>query len=61
MITYNDSLVPNEGYPVYTMASFTCDHGYNLIGINTVICQTSRDWNQQPPNCDQGNFITRIY
>ena len=57
-ITYNESRVPNEGpldvYPVDTLASFMCDRGYNPVGPESIICQTSGNWDGQVPTCNQG-------
>ena len=44
----------NGGYPIDTTALFTCDYGYSLSGSDSSICQTSTDWNEQPPTCNLG-------
>ena len=54
-LTYNDSRVTNQGYPVATMATLTCDRGYALAGSASSICQTSGEWEQPVPNCNLGN------
>ena len=46
-INYNGSQVA-EGYPLSTMANFTCSNGYSLSGPNSSTCQISRSWTQLP-------------
>ena len=53
-ISYNQSPV-NGRYPVDTMASFSCHHGYSLTGSSSTTCLISGNWNQQPPICNHGN------
>ena len=55
--TYNDSMVQNNGYPLNTVASFTCNPGYNLNGSDSSTCQDSLNWDQQIPACDQGKNV----
>ena len=55
-ISYNESLVRNEGYTVDTLASFTCNSGYNLNGSDSSICRNSGNWNQETPTCDRGKI-----
>ena len=54
-ITYHSSPV-NGRYPVDTVASFTCNYGYNYSGKGSVECQTSGYWNIgiPGPSCTQG-------
>ena len=40
-VTYNESMVMTDEYPVDTLASFSCERGYNLNGSDTSTCQTS--------------------
>ena len=47
----------NQGYPVDTMATLTCNYGYSLSGSASRICETSGDWEQPTPNCNLGNKI----
>ena len=54
-LTYNDSLVANQGYPVATMATLICDRGYALAASASSICQTSGEWEQPIPGCNLGN------
>ena len=56
-VTYNESQVTNQGYPMYTNASLSCDHGYNLSVSNTRICQTLGHWHQESPTCNQGDLF----
>ena len=52
-IQYNASLASNAEYPVDTLASFTCNHGYTISGSSLSICQPSGNWNHQPPICGE--------
>ena len=54
-ISYNESLLRNEGYPIDTLASFVCHYGYTLNGSDSSTCEDSGNWNQQTPTCEQGN------
>ena len=53
-ISYSE-LPVNGRYPVDTVASYSCHHGYSLTGLSSRICQTSGNWNNQNPSCNQGN------
>ena len=59
-LNYNDSLVTNQGYPVATMATLTCNHGYALAGSASSLCQTSGEWEQPEPNCNLGKPLKLI-
>ena len=43
-----------ESYHVYTMASFSCNHGYSLSGSDSSICLDSKTWSKPAPSCLQG-------
>ena len=43
----------NGGWPVDTVASFSCNSGYSRSGSSSRTCQTSGNWNQQNPTCNQ--------
>ena len=53
-IEYNASLL-NGRYPVYTMASFSCNQFYNRTGSSSTICQIYGNWSQQTPTCSASN------
>ena len=55
-MNYSQPLVTGKGYPVDTVASFICNNGYNISGSPSSICQSSGNWNQQTPICNQGNI-----
>ena len=42
-------------YPVNTKASFSCNGGYNRDGDESRTCQSSGNWNQNTPTCNEGN------
>ena len=52
-ISYNKSPLNNGGYPIGTVASFSCNYGYSQTQSNSRTCQTSGMWNQQTPTCNQ--------
>ena len=53
-INYNQQKRPDGKYPVYTVATYTCNDGYVLSGSDSNTCQTSGDWQQGNPNCNRG-------
>ena len=55
-VTYNRDSV-NGRYPVDTRASFSCNPGYSRSGSSSRTCQTSGNWNQQMPRCNQSKVI----
>ena len=54
-ISYNEPSLSNEEYPVDAKAFFTCNHGYSLSGSESRTCDTSGNWNQETPICNQSN------
>ena len=59
-VSYNESVIPNKGYPVGTMASFTCNSGYCPSGLELSICQNFGHWCWGPPVCKQCKKIMSI-
>ena len=58
-VCYNHG--PNNGqYPVDTVASITCDYGYNLDGSHSRFCQPSGTWNHTA-SCRQGNSMRKLF
>ena len=53
-VNYNSSAVSGQ-YPVYTVASLTCNQGYYRGVTEVTTCQTSRDWEQPLPMCYDSN------
>ena len=47
MISYSD---PPQG--VGSVATHSCDSGYNLRGDNTRICQSDGTWSGSAPTCE---------
>ena len=54
-VNYNSSHVSVARYPVNTVATFSCNRGYSRSGAGSRTCQTSGEWNQHTPTCNQGN------
>ena len=55
---YSKQLVikwPIVGYPVDTVASFSCLFGFALKGPASITCLTSGSWNVGTPTCEQSN------
>ena len=45
-VNYDPESINGE-YPMGTIASFTCNYGYNLNGSNSRTCQISGNWTQK--------------
>ena len=43
--------VSTTGLGVGDTATYFCDYGYELIGDDTVTCQSSGSWSGPPPTC----------
>ena len=56
-ISYNKSPLNNGGYPVGTVAEFSCNFGYSQSQSNSRTCQLSGMWNQQTPICNQSKLV----
>ena len=50
-----DNNAEDQGYPAGTVASFSCDSGYNRDGPNSATCQPSGTWDKDTPHCNGGN------
>ena len=59
-VNYDPESINGE-YPVGTIASFTCDSGYNLNGSTSRTCQPSGNWTQRTPDCEQSKNILHLY
>ena len=38
----------NHGYPVNTLATFSCNIGYEVVGSDSLTCQSSGEWSKLP-------------
>ena len=54
-VNYNQSPVSNGIYPLNTIASFTCNNGYYLVGSKSSTCHAPNSWNNDIPTCSKGN------
>ena len=55
-VSYNSHPASVARYPVDTVATFSCNHGYSLSGSTSGTCQTSGNWNQATPTCNQSKL-----
>ena len=60
-IQYSNGRVPSKGYPIHTIATILCDHGYSLTGPSTKTCQISGSWNHGTPTCNQSKVHIKKY
>ena len=62
-MNYSQPLIDDpEGYPANTVASFSCDVGYDLSGPNSITCNPDgQAWNQFPPGCTTGIEIVQYF
>ena len=50
----------NETCGLGTIAVFTCDSGYNLVGYGSIICTGYGEWNLSFPSCKEGKTVQKI-
>ena len=48
-----NGMVTNNGTFVTSVATFTCDFGYELIGDTQRVCQSDGTWSNMVPTCDR--------
>ena len=53
-ISYNNGTTNNR--TAGTVAAYSCDTGYLLVGDTTRVCQVDGSWNSNPPNCKRKLF-----
>ena len=51
--TLENGMVTNNGTFVTSVATFTCDFGYELIGDTQRVCQSDGTWSNMVPRCDR--------
>ena len=34
-----------------TLATYSCNNGYQMMGVNVSLCQANRIWSPSPPKC----------
>ena len=49
------------GYNLSSLATYTCDDGYTLVGAPVSICMYSGEWNSSSPVCQKGEALTESY
>ena len=50
-VSYNENSV-DGGYPMDTVASFSCNSGYHRVGAGSSTCQSPGRWNNAIPRCN---------
>ena len=48
--TNGDVVVTDEEY-VGSIATYTCDGRYDLIGVSELVCLGNGSWSNDPPSC----------
>ncbi|XP_064386497.1 sushi, von Willebrand factor type A, EGF and pentraxin domain-containing protein 1-like [Halichondria panicea] len=48
----NGQVSTSSGTTFMNTATYTCDHGYNLIGVSDRTCQANGAWSLTAPTCD---------
>ena len=43
-----------DGFSPGSVATYTCNDGYVLVGDSTRICQTTGTWSGEDPHCVEG-------
>ena len=46
-------MVTNNGTFVTSVATFTCDEGYELMGDRQRVCQLDGTWSNMVPTCER--------
>ena len=41
-------------------ATYSCESGFELVGVPTRFCQSNGQWSDEPPTC-VGNILKQIY
>ena len=52
----NGSVTTPEGSSEGSVAVFTCDNGFKLVGTGTVACLSTGRWSQSSPICQPGTI-----
>ena len=42
-----------SGSDVFSIATYTCNQGFGLVGVSSRICETSGVWSDSPPVCER--------
>ena len=56
-ISYNQSALANGGYPLGTVASFTCFDGFNLFGFESGTCRATGRFSHTPACGNEMNTL----
>ena len=48
-----NGMVTSNGTYVTSVATFTCDFGYELVGSRQRVCQSDGTWSNMIPRCDR--------
>ncbi len=56
LIVPNGQVSTSSGTTFMNTATYTCDNGYNLIGVSDRTCQANGAWSLTAPTCDRECF-----
>ena len=53
----NNGSVQYSNVVVGSMAEYSCDEGFLLIGVTTRVCQIDGIWSENAPSCQRGDIM----
>ena len=56
-----NGMVVMAGNSVGNTATYSCDPGFELVGVQTVTCQADRTWSDPPPTCEPIGMKSPLY
>ena len=58
IVSYSTPATERNEYLADSVASYTCDEGFELFGTGMRMCQSNKTWSGVEPKC-QGKWSTR--
>ena len=59
-ISYSESALLSGRFPLDTVASFTCNYGYSISGLQLQTCQPNEASDNPAPTCTQSKEFNRL-
>ena len=53
-VSYN----PEDNTEYQSVAGYTCNKGYDLVGVTTRTCLADGTWSDEEPTCQRKNFFS---